>query len=178
MRVTVYGLWHLGCVTAACLASAGNRVVGFDADEQVVADLRRGKPPLQEPGLAKLLGTGLAEGTLTFTTDPGEALRDAEVLWVTFDTPVNERDEADIGFVRARLEAARDALRPRTLVLISSQVPVGFTRTLECDWQGTELTFAYSPENLRLGKALEAFREPDRVVVGLSDDRDRLMSPL
>jgi UDPglucose 6-dehydrogenase len=173
MRVAVYGLWHLGCVTAACLAAAGNQVMGLDLDEPVVDDLRRGQPPLHEPGLAELIGVGLSSGRLSFTADAAQALREAELLWVTFDTPVNDRDEADVAFVRERLESIAGAIRPGTLVLISSQVPVGFTGALERDWQARGLRYAYSPENLRLGKALEAFQKPERVIVGLRDAADQ-----
>jgi UDPglucose 6-dehydrogenase len=176
MQVVVFGLWHLGCVTAACLARAGHQVVGLDRDGKLVQELRQGRPPLHEPGLPDLLAACLAAGRLTFTSDAAEALRGADVLWVTFDTPVNDRDEADVGFVRAELEAVRDAIPPGTLVLLSSQMPAGFTRALETDWQGRGLRFAYSPENLRLGKAIEVFENPERVVVGLrhGDDRPRL----
>jgi UDPglucose 6-dehydrogenase len=173
MRIVVYGLWHLGCVTASCLAAVGHRVVGLDPDGQVAADLQHGQPPLDEPGLADLIASGLASRQLSFTDQAVEALHEAEVLWVTFDTPVNERDEADVAHVRAQLEAIADAIPSGVLVLISSQVPVGFTRALERDWQGRELRFAYAPENLRLGKALQAFQQPERVIVGLRDLSDR-----
>jgi UDPglucose 6-dehydrogenase len=173
MRVVVYGLWHLGCVTAACLARAGHRVAGLDPDTRTIDDLRRGQPPLHEPGLVELIVEGLESKHLSFHTDPAAALAEADVLWVTFDTPVNERDEADVDFVRARLEEIRPALKPGTLVLISSQVPVGFTRSLQRDWSGDGVRFAYSPENLRLGKAIEVFRHPERVVLGMEDDTDR-----
>jgi UDPglucose 6-dehydrogenase len=173
MRVAVYGLWHLGCVTAACLAEGGHDVIGLDLDTVTVAGLEAGRPPLHEPGLAELLHAGCAAGRLAFTASPAEALRDAEVLWVTFDTPVDDHDEADVGFVRARLEQVADAIRPGTLVLISSQVPVGFTRRLERTWQGRGLRFACSPENLRLGKALDSFRRPERVIVGVRHAADQ-----
>lgn len=173
MRVVVFGLWHLGCVTAACVAAAGKQVIGLDLDADVVARLGDGQPPIQEPGLTELVADGRAQGRLSFTTDPDEALAGADVLWVTFDTPVNARDEADVGAVRARLEAVRDHLRPGTLVLVSSQVPVGFTRNLARDWASLGVSFAYSPENLRLGKALSAFQAPERVIVGLTRDADR-----
>ena len=173
MRVTVFGLWHLGCVTAACIADAGNRVIGLDLDARVVEDLRGGKPPIGEPGLAELIAREARAGRLSFTSDPAEALGEAEVLWVTFDTPVNERDEADVDFVRNRLQHIGPVIRSGTIVLISSQVPVGFTRELaRSDW-GRDLHFAYFPENLRLGKATEVFRNPERVIVGTSDDSIR-----
>jgi UDPglucose 6-dehydrogenase len=173
VRLAVYGLWHLGAVTAACAAAAGHTVVGLDPDAGCVAGLRGGRPPLEEPGLAELVAAGLASGRLSFTTEAPEALGDADVLWLTFDTPIDERDEPDPAFLRRQLEAIADALRPGTLVLVSSQVPVGFTGALARDWQGRGLRFACSPENLRLGRAIEAFRRPDRIVVGVRDPRDR-----
>ncbi|HYV36392.1 MAG TPA: nucleotide sugar dehydrogenase [Gemmataceae bacterium] len=166
MRVTVLGLWHLGCVTASCLAEAGHSVVGLDLDAKVVGDLQQGKPPLHEPGLAELIGEQSKRGTLSFITDASTALSDAEVLWVAFDTPVNDNDEADVAWVRGQLDTVADYIRPGTLVLVSSQVPVGFTASLERAWAGRGLRFAVSPENLRLGKALDCFRKPERVVVG------------
>ena len=173
MQITVFGLWHLGCVTAACTAAAGNRAFGLDLDAQVIAELRAGKPPITEPGLAELIEQQVKAGQLIFTTDPAEALGMAEVLWITFDTPVNERDEADVAFVRERLEQIAPHIRPGTIVLVSSQVPVGFTRELaRSDW-GRGLHFAYSPENLRLGKAIEVFRNAERVILGTSDDTIR-----
>ena len=182
MKVAVLGLWHLGCVTAACLAEAGHHVVGLDPDPERVADLTQGRPPLQEPGLPELLAAGLASGRLSFSADARQALRDADVLWVAFDTPVDERDEADVESVRRWLEDAGPAVRSGTLVLVSSQVPVGFTRALARDWAGRGLVFACSPENLRLGQALESFRRPDRVVVGVVDEGaravvERLLAP-
>src|SRR5688500_8269958 len=98
MRVAVYGLWHLGCVTAACLAAAGHQVAGLDLDEPVVAALQQGRPPLHEPGLADLIAAGQSSGRLSFTSSPDTALRTADVLWVTFDTPVNDQDQADVAF--------------------------------------------------------------------------------
>jgi UDPglucose 6-dehydrogenase len=128
---------------------------------------------LHEPGLTELIGAGVRNGKLTFTAELADAVREADVIWVTFDTPVNDRDEADVSFVRKQLEMVAPHLRPGTLVLISSQVPVGFTGTLERDWRGRGLHFACSPENLRLGKALEVFRKPERVVVGVRNVSDR-----
>jgi len=182
MKICVYGLWHLGCVTAACLAGAGFDVVGLDDDEPVVRNLQAGNAPVSEPGLDDLLSAGVAAGKLHFTVDARAALAGADVLWVTFDTPVNDRDEADVASVRNRLEAIADAISPGTLVLVSSQVPAGFTKSLEDAWTSRRLVFAVSPENLRLGKALDVFRTPDRVIVGLRNGQgravvDQLFSP-
>ena len=175
--VCVYGLWHLGCVTAACLADAGIATVGLDPDPATVGALAEGRPPIAEPGLPELIRSGLDSRALSFSANPAAALARADVLWITFDTPVDEDDRADTDWVRARLDEVRPFVRPGTLVLVSSQVPVGFTRTLERDWRAADpsLRFACSPENLRLGRAIEAFRRPERVVLGTGEgvERDR-----
>src|SRR5262249_40203880 len=98
--VCIYGLWHLGCVTAACLAAAGFEAVGLDRDAARVADLGAGRPPIAEPGLTELLEQGVRSGRLSYSADPAAALANAEVLWVTFDTPVDENDIADVAWVR------------------------------------------------------------------------------
>jgi UDPglucose 6-dehydrogenase len=173
MRVAVYGLWHLGSVAAACLAEAGHDVIGIDPDADLVAGLQQGRSRLSEPGLAPSLHAELARGRLSFSTPSSDALRDIDVLWITFDTPIDEQDQADIAWVEARLDAIEDLIPSGTLVLISSQVPVGFTRRLSQRWRGRRLHYAYSPENLRLGKALESFRSPERVVVGIQSTADQ-----
>ncbi|HEY1191248.1 MAG TPA: nucleotide sugar dehydrogenase [Gemmata sp.] len=181
MRVTVYGLWHLGSVTAACLAEGGHEVVGLDPDPATVTNLCANKPPVDEPGLAALVAEQQAAGALRFTTDAADAVPDAEIVWVCFDTPVDANDSADVQWVRDRLDDIAPHLKAGTRVLISSQVPVGFGARLQADWAHRGVHVACSPENLRLGQALDCFRKPDRVVVGC-DEADRaklaeLLSP-
>lgn len=184
MRVCVLGLWHLGSVTAACLASGGHDVTGLDFDPVVVRDLTVGKPPLFEPGLAELVSAGLASARLRFTTDVAQAVAGADVVWVAYDTPVDDDDRADVAFVEDRVRRIFPALRHGALVLVSSQLPVGSTRKLETDFaavaNGRVVGFGCSPENLRLGKAIDVFTHPDRVVVGLRNpaDRDRVLDLL
>jgi UDPglucose 6-dehydrogenase len=177
MRVAVSGLWHLGTVTAACLASAGHEVVGLDPDSAVVNRLNDGTPPLFEPGLEDLVKQGLEAGRLRFTVDAADAVGNADVVWLTADTPVDDDDRADVESVVRRAVALFPHMRDQSLLLTSSQVPVGTTRRFETMFTasaaGRRVGFAYSPENLRLGKAIEVFRHPDRVVVGVRSAQDR-----
>lgn len=178
MRICVAGLWHLGSVTAACLAAGGHDVVGFDEDAAVIDGLCEGRPPLFEPGLADLIGEGLASSQLAFTTQAKQAAEGADVYWVTYDTPVDENDVADVDYVLDRVKKDLPFLPAGALVLISSQLPVGSTRTLAEFFAdlglGHRLAFGYSPENLRLGQAINVFMKPDRVVVGLGSDTERV----
>ena len=171
MKVCVQGLWHLGSVTAACLASVGHDVVGLDADQKTIDGLNQGKAPLFEPGLDVLLQAGIAKGQLRFASLDANAAADAEILWVAFDTPVDDDDRADVDFVLNQVQAVLPVLVDGAVVLVSSQMPVGSVRALEAfarlNFPGKQLHFACSPENLRLGKALDVFLKPDRIVVGV-----------
>jgi UDPglucose 6-dehydrogenase len=177
MKVCVQGLWHLGSVTTACLASVGHDVVGLDTDKKTIDGLNQGKAPLFEPGLDDLLQAGIAKGFLSFTTAVAEAASDAEVLWVAFDTPVDDDDRADVEFVLNQIKAVLPVLADGVVVLVSSQMPVGSIRKLEAfvrkNLPKKQLSFACSPENLRLGKALDVFLKPDRIVVGVRTDAAR-----
>jgi UDPglucose 6-dehydrogenase len=124
---------------------------------------------LEEPGLGDAIQAGLHDGTLTFTSDLAAALADSQLVWVAFDTPVDDQDEANIGWLRQQLDLALPFVKPGTVVLVSSQVPVGFTASLERQWGVRGLRFAVAPENLRLGKALDCFRNQERIVVGCRD---------
>lgn len=176
MKVCVLGLWHLGTVTAACLASGGHEVVGLDFDSETVRKLRDGQPPLFESGLEELVKQGIAAGRLRFCEEVADGLSGAEVVWVTYDTPVDEEDRANVDFVLHQVARLFPHLAPGTLVLISSQLPVGTTRRIEqmfrTAYPNKLVTFGYSPENLRLGKAIQAFTQPDRVVAGVNSHQD------
>jgi len=172
MKITVLGLWHLGSVTAACCARHF-QVTGLDANLGVINGLSRGKAPLFEPGLDELLAEGLQKGSLSFTTDPALACREAEVLWVCGDTPVNEEDISDVEAVLGPVRAALAHLAAGTLVLISSQLPVGTCAALEKEFPAFE--FASCPENLRLGGAIKVFTEADRFVLGVRSEKPRAL---
>ena len=169
MKIAVLGLWHLGCVTAACCAKF-REVVGLDFDPQTIENLRAGKPPIFEPGLNDLIRDGLASGRLSFESDPAVALKDAELLWVAYDTPVDEDDRADLTTVLYGIDCCAPYLDENAIVLISSQIPAGTSRSLEKMYPGER--FAYSPENLRLGKAIEIFLHQDRIILGTRGDDD------
>jgi UDPglucose 6-dehydrogenase len=169
MKVVVIGLWHLGCVTAACGAKFV-QVVGLDFDVSRVEELKQGTPPIFEPGLVELIQEGFVSRRLSFESDPATALAAADVLWVTYDTPVDDDDNPDVSPVLAGIDRCLPFLPHHAPVLISAQVPAGTCRLLERKYPGRQ--FAYSPENLRLGKAIEIFLHQDRIVLGTRQDGD------
>lgn len=176
MRVAVIGLWHLGCVTAASLAAGGHHVTAVDFDAGTIRGLRDGRAPVFEPGLDDTLRAGVEAGRLVFSDDPG-SVSDCEVIWVTYDTPVDDDDRADVQSVVDHVARVLPTAREGALVLVSSQLPVGTVASLERMWSASRpnsgVSFGCSPENLRLGKALAVFQQPDRVVVGVRRESDR-----
>ena len=112
MKLAVFGLWHLGTVTAACTAAAGIPTVAIDLDPERIARLAEGEPPLYEPGLAELIQSGLASRTLAFSVDV-TAVSDTDVVWVCHDTPVDEEDRADVDAVLRQTRNAVSALEGR-----------------------------------------------------------------
>lgn len=177
MKICVQGLWHLGCVTAACLASKGHEVVGLDFDDDVIDDLTSGKPPLFEPGLEALIRDAIVSGNLTFMTEAEVAVDGVDVLWIGYDTPVDNDDNADVEYVINQIVKTLPHLPDKATVVVSSQIPVGSIGSLEkiagTRFPEKDIGFAYSPENLRLGHALDVFLNPDRIVVGVRSERDR-----
>jgi UDPglucose 6-dehydrogenase len=182
MNVCVLGLWHLGCVTAACVAEAGYQTIGIDADYRVIADLQVGRAPLFEPELDDLIKRDMDCSLLSFSGD-FSAAKSCDLVWVTLDTPVDDNDVANTGLVVAAIERVFPYLKDDAVLLISSQLPVGSTRalakTFRMRYPERNCHFAYSPENLRLGKAIEIFKNSERIIVGCESERVRqLLGPL
>lgn len=172
MNITILGLWHLGSVTAACCAKHF-RVTGLGFDVASIAKLSGGKAPLFEPGLDDLVSAGISANNLSFTSDAAAACANADILWLCYDTPVNDDDESDVDFVLGNLRRVLPHLPHGVLVLISSQLPVGTCAKLEAEFP--QFHFACSPENLRLGMAIEVFCHADRIIAGIRDDAKRAL---
>lgn len=174
MKVSLLGMWHLGTVIAGCLAEVGFTVVALDGDRSLVDNLQSGMLPVAEPGLAELIAKGRANSKLTFSCELKD-IKDSDVLWITFDTPVDDEDRANLAPVENAIFEALPHLKDGALLLISSQVPVGFTRRMSEQFKQRyserQAYFACSPENLRLGNAVQCFTEAERVIVGAICDR-------
>jgi len=175
--VAVIGLWHQGVVAAACLTEWGYDVVGADVDPARIARLNEGRAPLFEPGLDDLLGQGCRTGRLKFTADLRSAVEGRDVVLLMHDTPVSESDESDLTDIIRAVETMAPGLAQGVVLHVTAQVPVGtcdeIRRTLLSLRPGLFLMVAYSPENLRLGQAIERYRKPPLPVLG-SDDAGAL----
>ena len=169
MRIAVVGLWHLGCVYSACLASLGHEVVGIDEDVTVVELLQSGGLPVREPGLVDLISRGVNMKSLSFS-DNFAVIEDADIVWLAIDTPVLDDDTADVTSVMAIVDRIVPYLRLDTVVVVSSQLPVGSCRKIRNlarkGRPNSRVEVVCSPENLRLGSALTSFLKADRIVIG------------
>lgn len=168
-RIAILGLWHLGEIYSAGLAELGHKVVGISEDEELIANFKKGELPLPEPDLKELIIKNQSEGRLRYSADFSE-IAQANVLWLAFDTPVSDADEADLSPIWDALKKSLPHLSTSALLIVSSQIPVGtseeirdFVRRSRSD---LKLSYLYIPENLRLGEALRSFMEPGRIVVG------------
>jgi UDPglucose 6-dehydrogenase len=172
-RLAVVGLWHLGCVAAAALAQLGHSVRATDPDRKTLRKLQQGVPPVHEPGLAEALAEQMREGRLAFCSSESEAFTNAEYIFLTFDTPVDENDQSNLAPIFVACDTiAWDALAGVQIVVMS-QVPVGTCEQLigRLRVRAPRLPFSlvYLPENLRLGQALQTFLQPDFLLVGAED---------
>lgn len=168
-KIAVVGLWHCGEIYSAGLAELGHDVTGIDENGEVVANLAKGVPPLPEPGLAELLTKHIASGRLKYTTD-FSAIKNCDVVWCAFDTPVDDHDESNLSPIREALLKAAPHFMDDVLIVVSSQVPVGTSKEFERYTRearpGLKFDYVYTPENLRLGEAVKCFMEPGRIVIG------------
>ena len=173
-KVCVIGIWHLGSVVSACLADLGYFVVGLDKDPEKVRDLNSGIPPIFEPGLKELITSNINLGRLSYTTDLSQALKNCSFVLITFDTPVDENDEVDLSPIfDTGLELSK-YLESNAIIIVSSQVPVGTCEQIKSlireNNPSLNFDIACSPENLRLGQAIDYFKKPDRMVIGADSE--------
>lgn len=176
VRIAVIGTGRVGLVAGACLADWGHHVSCADRDPERIARLRAGTSAFFEPGLAELVANGVAGGRLRFSASTADAVRDAEMVIICVGTPPAANGGLDLGDVLdASREVARSLTRPATIVL-KSTVLVGtaaiVARTLaETNPIGERCDVVSMPEFLREGSAIEDFRSPARLIVGLEGGR-------
>lgn len=169
MKIGVLGLWHLGSVYSACLAELGHHVIGISDDRAAVDALRKRRPSVAEPKLIGLITKNQKRGTLIYDSD-FSVLGQCDVVWVTIDTPIDEKDRAKISSIFDCMQKAARYFRSDVVLVVSSQLSVGTSQKIInfVKKRRPELNFfyAYVPENLRLGEAVRSFFEPGRIVIG------------
>ncbi|MGQ4387335.1 UDP-glucose dehydrogenase family protein [Streptomyces sp. SAS_270] len=170
MRLTVIGTGYVGAVHAACMADIGHDVLGVDLDEERIAALGRGHPPLYEPGLSEILVRTVDSGRLRFTASLDEAARFGDTHFVCVGTPQDPvSGAADLRYVDAAVDGLAVRLRKGDLVVGKSTVPVGTAARLAGRLSATapDADLAWNPEFLREGCAVQDTLRPERLVAGV-----------
>ncbi|MBD8490105.1 UDP-glucose/GDP-mannose dehydrogenase family protein [Echinicola sp. CAU 1574] len=179
MKITVVGTGYVGLVSGACFADVGIEVVCVDIDQKKIDKLKKGVMPIYEPGLEEIVVRNYQSGRLTFSTNLGEAIQDSEVAFIAVGTPPGEDGSADLKYVLAVADEIGRTMNDYIVVATKSTVPV----TTGCkvkkaiqdalDKRGSDLKFAVAsnPEFLKEGAAVEDFLKPDRIIIGVEDDR-------
>ena len=172
--ICVIGIWHLGSVVSACLADLGYRVIGVDKDPKRIEDLNNGIAPIFEPRVEDLIRANINSNRLSYTTDLGYALKDSNYVMITFDTPIDEEDEVDLSLVFETAVELGEYLKNGSTLIVSSQVPLGtcdqIASLIKQNNPSLDFGIAYSPENLRLGQAIDCFKKPQRIVIGADSE--------
>ena len=173
MRIAMIGTGYVGLVSGACLADFGHRVCCVDKDSSKIDGLNGGVMPIWEPGLEALVKSNADRGRLTFTTDLPTAVKNAEAVFIAVGTPARRGDgHADLTFVFEAVRELAKFMKPGTVVVTKSTVPVGTGDKIEAilrDEGVDQVSVASNPEFLREGAAIADFKHPDRIVVGAED---------
>ncbi|EQB30025.1 UDP-glucose dehydrogenase family protein [Sphingobium ummariense] len=178
MRIVMTGSGYVGLVSGACLADFGHEVVCVDKDERKIALLQSGGVPIYEPGLADLIARNVEAGRLTFTMDLAGSVPQADVVFIAVGTPARRGDgHADLSYVYDAAREIASSLNGFTVIVTKSTVPVGTGDEVERIIRETnpqaQFAVASNPEFLREGAAIQDFKRPDRIVVGIEDERAR-----
>jgi len=176
MRVTMIGTGYVGLVSGACFADFGHVVTCVDKDASKIEKLKAGEIPIYEPGLEDLVETNVKQERLFFTTDPEEAIKSADAVFIAVGTPSRRGDgHADLSYVYGAAEEIADLMEGYTVVVTKSTVPVGTGDEVEAiiakKRARDDFAVVSNPEFLREGAAIKDFKIPDRVVVGTEDQR-------
>jgi UDPglucose 6-dehydrogenase len=179
MKLTVVGTGYVGLVTGACFAEMGNDVLCIDTDADKIARLRNGEIPIHEPGLSEMVQRNVDGGRLHFSTDIREGVRFGTIQFIAVGTPPDEDGSADLRHVLTAARAIGEHMTDYKLVVDKSTVPVGTADavhdavTQALQRRGVDVPFSVvsNPEFLKEGAAVEDFMRPDRIVVGVNDDR-------
>ena len=184
MRVAMIGTGYVGLVSGACFADFGHVVTCVDKDAAKIDRLNAGQMPIYEPGLEDLVAANVRDGRLSFALDGADAIRTADAVFIAVGTPSRRGDgHADLSYVYAAAEEIADLINGFTVIVTKSTVPVGtgdeIERIIRARRPDADFAVVSNPEFLREGAAIGDFKRPDRVVVGIEDERARpLMTEL
>jgi UDPglucose 6-dehydrogenase len=176
MKIAMIGSGYVGLVSGACLADFGHSVTCIDKDAGKIAALQNGLMPIYEPGLDQLVAKNVRDGHLFFSTELAPAVREADAVFIAVGTPSRRGDgHADLTYVFDASREIADALTGFTVIVTKSTVPVGtgdeVERIIRERRPDVDFAVVSNPEFLREGAAIGDFKRPDRIVIGIEDER-------
>jgi len=174
----MFGTGYVGLVSGACFSDFGHVVTCIDKDAEKIRTLQSGKVPIFEPGLDALVASNVAAGRLSFSSKSATAIRAADAVFLAVGTPSRRGDGfADLSYVHDAAAEIAAEIEGFTVVAIKSTVPVGTNDDVETIIRklrpDADFAVVSNPEFLREGAAIEDFKHPDRIVVGVDDERAR-----
>lgn len=177
MKISVIGCGYVGLVSGVCFADSGHIVTCIDNDEKKIQLLKDNKVPIYEPGLDELLLKNVRSNNLRFDLNINENIRDSEIVFIAVGTPTGENGEANLSFIHQCANEIAEFISPNTFIIIKSTVPVGTCDEVEDiitkKSKHSKFTVVSNPEFLREGNAINDFINPDRIVIGINDQKNR-----
>ncbi|MDB3906651.1 UDP-glucose/GDP-mannose dehydrogenase family protein [Crocinitomicaceae bacterium] len=173
-KIAVVGTGYVGLVSGTCFAETGNQVICVDIDEEKVEKMRQGEVPIYEPHLDLIFERNIKANRISFTTNLKEAVDFAEIIFLALPTPPGEDGSADLSYVLGVADELGEIMTEYKVIVDKSTVPVGTADKVHAKVsEKATVPFAVvsNPEFLREGFAVDDFLNPDRVVIGTTDER-------
>jgi len=173
MNLAVFGSGYVGLVAGACFADVGNDVTCVDIDGEKINLLKQGNVPIYEPGLDEIVKRNLKEERLSFTTDVKHAVQHSKIIFIAVGTPPDEDGSADLKHVLAVAKSIGENMNDFKIVVNKSTVPVGTAEKVTSEikkYSKHDFAVVSNPEFLKEGDAVEDFMEPERVIIGTSNE--------
>jgi UDPglucose 6-dehydrogenase len=178
MNISIVGSGYVGLVSGTCFSEMGNKVTCIDIDKTKIQKLENGIIPIFEPGLEQMVLKNVKNENLFFTTNLGEAISNAEIVFIAVGTPMGDDGSADLQYVLAVAKSIGESMVKELVVVDKSTVPIGTadkvkaTIQTELDKRRVQIKFhvVSNPEFLKEGAAIDDFMKPDRVVIGADSE--------
>nr|WP_263324813.1 UDP-glucose/GDP-mannose dehydrogenase family protein [Neobacillus sp. Marseille-Q6967] len=175
MNITITGTGYVGLVTGACLSEIGHHINCYDIDKEKISMLNQGISPIYEPGLDELIQRNIDKGLLTFSSDPEDAYRNADCIFIAVGTPANEDGSANLTFLEKAAIQIAEYITKDIIVVTKSTVPVGTNEHIgrliqERVSASIKVEVVSNPEFLREGTAIHDTFHGDRIVIGSNNE--------
>jgi UDPglucose 6-dehydrogenase len=179
MNIAIIGSGYVGLVTGSCLAYMGNKVTCLDVDKDKIEKLNNGVVPVFEPGLKKNISHSVKNSCLTFSTNISETIKNADIIFITVGTPIGDDGSSDLSYIYSASKSIGKYINSYKIIITKSTIPVGTTFDIknkieeDIKLRNVDIKFdiCNNPEFLKQGKAVSDFMSPDRIIVGIENDK-------